>query len=135
MYTYTLEYVQELRRKCRRKNMWAPAAFWMESGEYLKNCYNGIGPECWSTRFREWVTKALDRFSTAALIHDYEYSYSAGKCYRNFTAANFRFAVNSIAEAWHSRASIKHKLIMIFSGWVLAFLCQVFGWKAYEDGK
>ena len=67
-------------------------------------------------------------FFTAALPHDWEYSLPK-KSYMAFTAANWRFAVNSCIEALDER-----RLSMVFMGLALAALCQVFGWSGYLQG-
>ncbi|MBS1369745.1 MAG: hypothetical protein HPZ91_07280 [Lentisphaeria bacterium] len=125
-YCYTGNYVVRLRRRCREIGCSAAPAFWNERIEVLQACYNGVGPDAWSSKFRAWVTAVLEDFEVSALPHDYEFKH-APRTYLHFTLANARFAINAILEAWHDR---KPKLV--WRGIILASLCQLFGWKGFK---
>ena len=72
-YCCTIEHVNHLRRECLRLGCLAPEPFWSADASVLRSCYNGIGPEAWSSRLRNLVTRLLEPFEVAALIHDFEY--------------------------------------------------------------
>ncbi len=125
---YPVAYVREIREHCDRIGVRAPASFWRASMEELAAAFNGVGPDRWCPVFRSAVSWLLKPFFTAALPHDWEYS-QPEKSYLAFTAANWRFAVNSWIEALDER-----RPGMIFMGLALAVLCQVFGWGGYLHG-
>ncbi len=126
-YCYSREYVVALRRRCRRLGCSAPPSFWTASPATLQACYNGIGPESWSPRFRNWVTKTLEEFEVAALPHDFEYSRSP-RNYFAFTLANLRFASNAALEARDRRSWRVLRL-----GLALAAVCQLWGYRGYRE--
>ena len=96
-----------------------PELFRFASAEQLQVCYNGIGPDRWSSRFRRFTTWILTFLEASALIHDWEFTYQP-KTYGYFTLANLRLAWNA--------AKDKHP----FSGITAAILCQLFGWKGFR---
>ena len=95
----------------------------------LAAAFNGVGPDRWCPVFRATVSWLLKPFFTAALPHDWEYSLPE-TTFMAFTAANWRFAVNSCLEALDER-----RLSMVFMGLALAALCQLFGWSGYLQGR
>jgi len=95
-----------------------PELFRFATIEVLQACYNGIGPDRWSSRFRRFTTWILTFLEASALIHDWEFTYQP-KTYGYFTLANIRLAWN---------ASKDHHP---FSGITAAVLCQLFGWKGF----
>ena len=137
---YSESHVAALVARCREVSAWAPPAFWQAPAELRRRCYNGIGPEAWSSRLRELVTRLLEPFELAALIHDFEFG-TAPRSYAAFTVANLRFAVNSLLEAFHrhppvaNRAELKRLLTMCAAGLLLAVLCQAFGWQGFRETK
>ncbi len=139
-YSYSEAHVEALVARCREVDAWAPPAFWQASAELRRRCYNGIGPEAWSSRLRELVTRLLEPFEIAALVHDFEFG-TAERSYAAFTAANLRFAVNSLLEAFHrhppvaNRAELKRLLAMCAGGLLLSVLCQAFGWNGFRGIK
>ena len=137
---YSESHVAALVARCREVSAWAPPAFWQAPAELRCRCYNGIGPEAWSSRLRELVTRLLEPFELAALIHDFEFG-TAPRSYAAFTVANVRFAVNSLLEAFHrhppvaNRAELKRLLTMCAAGLLLAVLCQAFGLQGFRETK
>ena len=137
---YSESHVAALVARCREVSAWAPPAFWQASAELRCRCYNGIGPEAWSSRLRELVTRLLEPFEIAALVHDFEFG-TAERSYAAFTSVNVRFAVNSLLEAFHrhppvaNRAELKRLLAMCAAGLLLAVLCQAFGWQGFRETK
>lgn len=126
-YNYHVGHVDAIRRRCRKIGASAAPGFWSCRIYRLQGIYNGIGPEAWSPHFRAWVTRTLDRFEVAALPHDYEYA-TAPRTYLHFTIANARFAVNACLEAWYSR-----RWRLAPEGFLLAILCQCFGWSGFRS--
>ena len=118
-YNFSFEHIVFLRSHCYRSHLWVPDGFWMTTHEELQACYNGIGPDRWSSRFRRFTTWILTFLEAPALIHDWEYTYQP-KTYGAFTMANLRLAYNA--------AKDNHP----FSGITAAVLCQLFGWRGYE---
>ena len=123
--------VDVLRRSAAQLGMSAPAEFWRVSPEELALCYNGIGPEKWSSRFRKLTTVLLWFFREDALIHDYEFSRSK-KSYLAFTIANVRFVVNACRKACRLYPGAMLIRIAAFALF-LGVLCQIFGYKCYKE--
>ena len=120
-YNYSLEHVQDLKMHCFSARLSMPELFRFATLEVLQACYNGIGPDRWSSRFRRFTTWILTFLEAPALIHDWEFTYQP-KTYGAFTMANLRLAYNA--------AKDKHP----FSGITAAILCQLFGWRGYKTG-
>lgn len=142
---YDINHVELLSNHGRDIGIWASAAFWQASGDTLRRCYNGIGPDAWSSRFRGLVTMLLEPFEIAALPHDFDFG-TAARTYSAFTAANIRFAVNASLEAFYrhplclplnkiSRQELQRLTTMILFGLLLAVLCQCFGWEGFKNTK
>jgi len=108
----------------------APEDFDRTAPETLRVIYNGIGPDCWSDRFRRLTTRLLAMFEPEALIHDWEYTFQP-KTYQAFTAANARFAINAVRYALRYKRSAKYMLC----GALLALLCQLFGWRGFKSAS
>ena len=117
-----------LRAFCSEFHAAAPGSFWTATDHDLAQTFNGIGAEHWPKCLRVVLTALLRPFQAAALVHDWEYSQPV-KSYVLFTAANWRFVINSCLEALDER-----RPGMIFMGLALAVLCQVFGWGGYLKG-
>ena len=107
----------------------APPEFWTVPLDDLKRAYNGIGPEHWPQWTRRAVSALLRPFAAAALIHDWEYSRDV-KSKGLFHDANFRLAVNIGKLAFFNR-----RPILLFYGVAAAILCDLFGYKAYCEGR
>ena len=132
-YAYPLDHVREL-RDVALSRLSAPDSFRSEHLEILHGCYNGIGPDRWSTRFRAFVTWVLGFFEADALVHDYEYSLPQ-KSYWLFTVANLRFALNSVILA-AVRFGVARKTAKVAAlGLLLALLCQLFGYSGYKTAS
>ena len=120
-YHATQRHIADLQSVIRMKKMIAPDAFFKASVQKLQRCYNGIGPERWSARFRNSVTMLLDQLEAPALIHDWEWSYMP-KTFRNFVMSNIRLTVN----AWKDKR--------FRSGFLAGVLCLLFGWGGFRGG-
>lgn len=142
---YDINHVDSLLNHGRDIGIWASAAFWQASGKTLRRCYNGIGPDAWSSRLRGLVTMLLEPFEIAALPHDFDFG-TAARTYFAFTVANIRFAVNAVLEAFHrhplrlpldkaGRRELRRLAAMILFGLLLAVLCQCFGWQGFKTTK
>jgi hypothetical protein len=121
MYNYSVEHVAKLKGHCIRAGLSMPGWFRYASPETLTECYNGVGPDRWSSRFRRFMTWILTFLEASALIHDWEYEYQP-KDYAAFTMANLRLAYNA--------AKDKHPV----AGLAGAILCQLFGWIGFKTG-
>ena len=121
--------IRYLRAFCYEFHAAAPESFWSASDAELAQAYNGVGAEHWPKTLRLFLTALLRPFQAAALVHDWEYSQDA-KTYRAFTAANWHLAVNIAREALYDC-----RPGMIPAGILAAALCQVFGWRAYWNGR
>lgn len=118
MYNFPLSHIKTLKLHCFDAGLSMPHLFRFASAEQLQACYNGIGPDRWSSRFRRFTTWILTFLEAPALIHDWEFTYQP-KTYGAFTLANLRLAYNA--------AKDKHP----FSGITAAVLCQLFGWRGF----
>ena len=131
-YNFGLRHIQGLRRDIIANNLVAPAGFFRATDLELQQCYNGIGPERWSPRLRDLVSKLLYAFETEALIHDWEYTFQP-KTYTHFTIANLRFLTNTFVAAYNLYQGRWLKIIsQIAKGILLTVLCQLFGWFGYK---
>ena len=129
------DHVRELLDLIRDKRLLAPDAFARERFDTIVSIYNGIGPEAWPQRYREWVTSILCRYEPEALIHDWEFVFQP-KTYFSFTLANLRWACNSVIKAWHThRCGGKLFWVDAGCGVACALFCQLGGWQAYKTGK
>lgn len=128
-------HVQKLLDLIREQDLLRPAGFDRERFEVICRVYNGIGPEAWPLRWRQWVTRVLTRYEPEALIHDWEFVFQP-KTFLSFTLANLRWAVNSIIKAWHThRRAGKLFWADAGGGVICALSCQLGGWQAYKTGK
>ena len=126
------ERIEELKKQVCSAGLDAPDAFFMASREELRACYNGVGPDRWSSRFRAFVTKLLQWFEPEAMIHDWEYTYQP-KTYFAFTIANLRLLYNGVKFALFTQGWTKMALQQAKRAAVLALLCQLFGWGGYKQ--
>ena len=125
----TPRHIPYLRAFCIEFHAVAPDSFWNASDTELARTFNGIGADHWPAWLRNALTALLRPFQAAALVHDWEYSQNE-KCFRKFTAANWRLAVNIAREAMYDcRPGV------IPAGTLAAVLCQIFGWRAYKRGR
>lgn len=121
MYNFPLSHVQRLKAHCLEAGLSMPEMFRSASVEQLQACYNGVGPDRWSSCFRRFTTWVLTFLEASALIHDWEYEYQP-KTYGAFTVANLRLAYNAARDC--------HP----FAGLAGAVLCQLFGWVGFRKG-
>lgn len=119
-YNFSLDHVQMLKLHCLEKGLSVPEMFRFATAEQLQACYNGVGPDRWSSRFRRFTTWILTFLEASALIHDWEFTYQP-KTYWAFTVANLRLAWNATLD--------RHPV----AGIVGVVLCQLFGWRGYRD--
>ena len=133
-YDYSESHVAAVAALAADLNLVAPAGFYAASPAVLRRCYNGIGPDRWSGRFRKKVTELLEWFEPEALIHDWEYTFMP-KTYAAFTLANLRFAANAAAAAGQLEPGAIPVLRRIGRGLLLALLCQLFGWQGFRDAE
>lgn len=131
-YEYSTDEVKEILKRIKSLNLSAPACFWCCTTQELAACYNGIGPDAWSSRFRKLVTSLLEKFTAPAMVHDWEYTFSP-KNYWFFTVANMRFAVNSFIDAFYEKSGTRYIIKQTLLGIALAMLCQLFGYKGYKE--
>ena len=124
-YDFPIEYVRQLRITCDRIGIKSTANFWTASPERLSDAFNEIGPEQWCPRFKKLTKWLLEPFFAAALQHDWETSREY-KSWGMFTDANIRFVYNALQEGIDQK-----KLALFFMGFLLALLCQFFGYKTY----
>ena len=74
-------------------------------------------------------------FAAGALVHDFEFSQSE-KSYRHFTQANIRLAFNCVMLAFLGPVRLvrQNRLKLALLGILLAFACQIWGYKPYKAG-
>ena len=132
-YFATVEHIEYLLHQSKAAKLQVPAGFDSDL-KILQQCYNGIGPDRWSSRFRKLTTKLLDVFEPEALIHDWEYTYSK-KTFWSFTTANIRFLYNGIKYGVFCYGFSKKSVRQIRLSICLAVLCQLFGWGGFKRTK
>lgn len=132
-YFANIEHVDYLLRQIKAAKLNVPVGFNTNS-EILQQCYNGIGPDRWSSRLRRFTTALLEQFEPEALIHDWEYTYTA-KTFWSFTIANIRFLYNGIKYAVFCYRFSKRTVRQIRLSICLAILCQLFGWNGFKKTK
>lgn len=131
IYDFSIEHVNDLYNIVLQKKLSIPAEFEKEKISILRQCYNGIGPDRWSSQFRAFTTSLLEFFEAEAMIHDYEYSLPK-KSYWRFSKANLRFAFNGVVLAIKTHKISLKTLKLIVLGFILALLCQMFGYSGYK---
>ncbi len=132
-YAFSIGHVERVVAKCRRARVSAPESFWRSPPFFLRQCYNGIGPEAWSRFFRDWVTETLEEYEVAAIVHDYEYATGVRR-YWAFTIANVRLSYNAWREAcWRYPHDARCRRRMTWIGALLAVVCQLLGWRGYKS--
>lgn len=107
----------------------APDSYWSATPEQLAAACNGVGPEHWPRWARWFLSILLRPLDASSGPHDWEFSLPE-KSYWRFTRANWRLAVNASKEALYD---VRPAVIPL--GWIAALFCQIFGWKAYINGK
>ena len=120
---------QFLRAFCIEFGARAPESFWQASESELATACNGVGPEHWPPWARAVLSVLLRPLEASATIHDWEYSLPH-KTFRAFAAANIRLASNVMFEAVY-----ECRPACMLTGILAAFLCQIFGWHAYRNGR
>jgi creatinine amidohydrolase/Fe(II)-dependent formamide hydrolase-like protein len=120
---------QFLRAFCNEFGAFAPESFWLAFETELAAACNGIGPDCWPAWLRHTLTWLLRPLEASAAIHDWEYSLP-DKTFRSFTAANAHLAANVMLEAVYDC-----RPACMLTGIPAALLCQIFGWRAYKNGR
>lgn len=133
LYLYEIADIQALRAEAMQAGLSIPESFMDASDELLQRCYNGIGPDRWSSRFRNLTTYLLEFFEADALIHDYEYSLP-DKSYFQFTVANLRFIWNAAVLAFVRHGGCGNAIRITLLGCLLGLLCQLFGYGGYQEG-
>ena len=118
----TEKHINFLLSQIKNKKYSVPARFENVEISYLAGIYNGIGAEWMPQVIRKLIACFLPFLEPESLIHDYEFS-GTNKSYFAFTKANLRLAYNSF-KGGH-----------LFIGCAAAFICQLFGWSAWKDGK
>ena len=132
-YFASIEKIAALLLQIRAAKLSTPQGFSDSSAETLRKCYNGVGPDAWSSRFREFVTWLLEPFEPDALIHDWEFTF-APRTYKAFTAANWRFLCNGVRFAiYKHRFKLRAVIVQSIKAVALALLCQIFGWRGYRN--
>ena len=121
--------ISYLRAFCSEFHAAAPESFWRATDSELAQAFNGIGAEHWPNWLRTSLTALLRPFQAAALVHDWDYS-RKDKSYWGFSEANWHLAVNIAREALYDC-----RPGMIPAGALAALLCQIFGWRAYLNGR
>jgi hypothetical protein len=120
---------QFLRVFCNEFGAFAPDSFWEATGSELAAACNGVGPDRWPAWLRLTLTWLLRPLEASAEIHDWEYSLP-DKSFRSFTAANIHLAANVMLEAVYDC-----RPACMLTGILAAFVCQLFGWHAYKNGR
>ena len=120
---------QFLRVFCNEFGAFAPETFWKAKASELSVACNGVGPDRWPAWLRHVLTWLLRPLEASALIHDWEYS-QPSKTFRSFTSANEHLAANVILEAVYDC-----RPACMLMGIVAALVCQIFGWRAYKNGR
>jgi hypothetical protein len=96
----------------------------------MRNC-NGIGPEWFPDKLRNFITWLNPRQKATAAIHDMMYA-----CGHDFSRANDIFAING---KWEAVAAYKwyspRRYIAIAKAQIFAKLCQKFGYMAWKSAQ
>ena len=131
-YFATIEKITVLLQQISTARLSVPQGFSASSTETLRECYNGVGPDAWSSRFRKFVTWLLEPFEPDALIHDWEFTF-APRTYKAFTAANWRFLCNGIRFAVYThKFKLRAVIVQSIKAVLLALICQLFGWSGFN---
>ncbi len=71
-----VEHIKKLKTLIEKYKLDAPESFWESSDEQLAEIYNGAGPDQLGKYGRAKLTKFLEMFEAAFLIHDFEFENS-----------------------------------------------------------
>ena len=98
----------------------------------IAEAFNGIGPEFLTEGERERLSKYLDLFMPAALIHDMRFTYNDGSRY-GFYFANCEFRKNCLALANQKYSPFNWRRYRAHAAAELLFaaVCSQAGWVAY----
>jgi hypothetical protein len=127
----------KLKELCKKYDLKATDEFWATDEVELAYIYNGAGPD-WLPEFgRDILTKFLELFKAAFVIHDFDFDRSDGTK-KSFDEANLRMKHNMkkilnieypfrkfwrwiTRSRWWSRAKLAYTF------------CDQFGWSAWVD--
>ena len=118
-----------LRAFCNEFGAFAPEPFWDASGSELAAACNGVGPDGWPAWLRHILSWLLRPLEASSEIHDWEFSMRE-KSYRKFTLSNLHLAANVMLEAVYDC-----RPLCMLTGLFAAFVCQLFGWRTYKNGR
>ena len=114
-----------------------PSGFEDANAAELIELYNGAGPDWLPQWGRSVLTKALDLFEPAFLIHDYEFHHSDGTK-KSFEEANERMYSNMKRLVKESYNPYSFKVFGYLRWNAKAYAayksCVEFGWSAWQDG-
>jgi len=104
------------------------------SPEECRREYNGIGPEFLPEDVREAITRYLEKFEPAALIHDMRFSVSDGTA-ASFNYANMEFYANCkmLANFWYPWWNWRRYRARCLAGMMYDAVSGDAGWKAWRD--
>ena len=114
---------------CWRFGALVDPGYWTATEQELQAACNGVGPEYWPRWARICISVLLRPLDASSGPHDWEYSLP-DKSYWRFTRANLRLAVNCGKEALYDV-----RPLVVPLGVLAAVLCQLFGYRAYLEGR
>ena len=110
----------------------APLDFLKSTTGEKAAAYNGIGPDWLPESLRDWMTEQWGFFAAAAMIHDWEYTWTEDRSYASFRAINARFGRNcrtllKKGVPWYKRP------LYLFRADKLEDACNTWGFKGFLD--
>ena len=98
--------------------------------------YNGIGPEWLPSEIREKLSKHLELFAPAALIHDMRFAQSDGSRYGfNFANLEFRANCTKLAEQAYPWWSWRRYRAYLAAHAMYDFVTGQGGWVAWQAAR
>lgn len=133
-YFSSLKHCQTLLDECKDFGLWVSDGFYGTPIDTIRQVYNGLGPDRWPNWLRRAITSLFRWFESAALVHDWGYTY-APKTYWHFTVENIKLAWNGSRSAWKFNGFSVHTFKQIAGALGLALLCQIGGWRGFKTAK
>ena len=104
------------------------------TNEKVASACNGCGPESWPPEKRAALGAWLRTFTPAFHVHDCRFTYD-----NDLSAVKFKTANDELEENCLLLADLKYgwynpcRYIARHKGHLVAMMCRIFGWSAWED--
>lgn len=134
----TIEEIKDLINRVCAANLSGTELFAIYDAKAVQMAYNGIGPDSFPEEVRERISRFLDLFEPAALIHDLRFDESNGSRF-DFNLANMEFHENCLRLAAQKYPWWRHPLRRFAAREVSHILYAAVrspaGWSAWTEAR